>query len=323
MDAREKNEGILHRSRARIDNNENEFAAHRMRLKRWGNGPNLTADTLFWKMLAQSGVDLKRFISEITWARREYGISAIQSPRSWGMSAHQYYCPESLPADFPPLMCYLGQMKNGLLSIRYLGIGTEKYQVRLVATGDATSLYISTKQQLSETQREGLSGALLGVVVENLQDERIITQARMANHQGYPCLRLSLQEDLHEHVIDIAQGQCTAPLKSRETRGWTPAKEKKLERLLDNPQRDQKLRRPFTIIEPWTSTAPGGKKSQYALVREHKQSEIPDQGEVYQSSPTRNAQWDHRHGCWVVDMKTLLENDLEILRRQTAVIEIR
>ena len=320
MIGRQVNQRILENSRRRIDGMERQ--AHQTRLRRWGEGPDITADSIFWKILEAYDVSVDHLVAELTWARREYGIGAIQSPQSWGRGEHQYYCPESLPADFPPLMTYLGQLRNGLLSIKCLGIGRRKYQAKMVSTGGGTTLYIQTKQQLSDTAIRGLDGSPLSMVVKDLQDDRVITQARMANHQGYPCLSLRLEPDLHTHVIQIDQGQQAGPSFSRETPGWTQVKTKKLEQIVAEPERDRKLTRSYTTIEPWVSKSPGGHSSRYALLKEYKPSSSPGTGELYKTPPTPSARWDHRHACWTVSMKELLEGELRQLRRRTACIKI-
>ena len=206
-------------------------------------------------------------------------------------------------------------LKNGLLSIRYLAIGSKKYQVTLLSTGDGTSLYIATKQGLSDTQASGLKGARLGTIVENLQDDRIIKEARTAKYQGKASLRLIL-EDQHHHQ-EIVQYDVQPPVMSVEQSGWPGDKMQELHRIVASAKPATKPRRSLTTVKPYMSTAPGGRESHYALITERKLSKIPYEGELCQIAPTSNARWDHRHRSWAIPMNELLDGDLSLLCKNT------
>lgn len=203
-DVQHANKRVLER---RGNSSINEIERQRLikRLARWGAGPSVAGDSIFWDLVRSRGIDPQNIANEISWLKRSKGAGRINSRQSWGRKeVIDGYVLEQLPADFSPFFARLGDNKLCHIALERLSIGSTRYQLQLATSQEQTCLFVRNTD-LPVTAYSSLENCPLGQLVAGLDDDRIMLRLRKANYLGYAHLRIDLERKIETFEVKDAQ----------------------------------------------------------------------------------------------------------------------
>ena len=308
---------------ATLQQSEIEKQRFSKRLARWGNGPSIVADSIFWDMLRSRGINPQDIAGELSWLKRSKGAGRVSSRQSWGRKdIINGFILHQLPADFPPFLARLGDNKLCHIAFERLSIGSARYQVQLATSQNQTCLFVKNTD-LPVTAYSSLENRPLGQLVAGLDDDRIMLRLRKANYLGYAHLRIDLERKIETIHVHDAQEPASRPSAFAHWHVSSNPDTGLPENLAELVQRRMASKRIAAQVQKRSDLKlyhlrtdyQGQYQQDHVIVKE-----FGIESKLMQIRPTSNALFDCAQRAWTVPLAAFIAHDLdELLARHNHV----
>lgn len=304
----------------------NEIERQRLnkRLARWGSGPSIAGDSIFWDMVRNRGIDPQNVANELSWLKRTKGVGRINSRQSWGRKeVIDGFILQQLPADFSPFLARLGDNKLCNIAFERLSIGSTRYQVQLATSQEQTCLFVRNTD-LPITAFSSLENRPLGQLVAGLDDDRIMLRLRRANYLGYAHLRIDLERKIETFSVQDAQEPMNSysaianwPVDTHPDTGIPETLLGIVNRRLANKRMAVQIKtRSGLKLYHLRTDFQGPHQQDHIIIRE-----FGGKSQQIQARPTANALFDCAQREWTVPLAAFIAHDLdELLTRHNHAI---
>ena len=309
---------------ATVRANEIEKQRFNKRLARWGDGPSIAGDSIFWDMVRSRGMEPKDIANELSWLKRSKCAGRINSRQSWGRKeVIDGFILQQLPADFPPFQARLGDNKLCQIAFERLSIGTSRYQVHLATSQEQTCLFIRNTD-LPETAYHSLENCPLGQLVAGVDDARIMLGLRKANYLGYAHLRIDLERKVETFQVNDAQAPASRP---SAFANWNVSANPNTglpENLAELVKRRMESRRIAAQVQKRSDLKLYHLRTDYKDKYQQDHVIVKEFGiesKLMQIRPTSHALFDCAQRAWTVPLAAFIAHDLdELLTRHNHVV---